>query len=61
MMNKNTPRLIFWELTKRCNLKCAHCRAEAEDNSFTGELGLDKIKRILDNISANYSPILVLT
>lgn len=61
MMNKNTPRLIFWELTKRCNLKCAHCRAEAEDNSFTGELGLEKIKRILDNISANYSPILVLT
>ena len=20
------PRLIFWELTKRCNLKCAYCR-----------------------------------
>lgn len=61
MMNKNTPRLIFWELTKRCNLKCAHCRAEAEDSSFTGELGLEKIKSILDNISASYSPIMVLT
>ncbi len=61
MMNKNTPRLIFWELTKSCNLKCAHCRAEAEDNNYTGELGLDQIKGILDNISSNYSPILVLT
>ena len=61
MMNKNTPRLIFWELTKSCNLKCAHCRAEAEDNNYTGELELDQIKGILDNISSNYSPILVLT
>lgn len=60
-MNKNTPRLIFWELTKSCNLKCAHCRAEAEDNIYTGELELNQIKGILDNISANYSPIIVLT
>ncbi len=61
MMNKNSPKLIFWELTKMCNLKCAHCRAEAEDSSFTGELNLDTIKGILDNISTNYTPILVLT
>jgi heme b synthase len=61
MIHKNVPRLIFWELTKKCNLKCAHCRAEAEDNSFEGELKLDEIKAIIDNISSNYSPILVLT
>lgn len=61
MMNKNIPRLIFWELTKMCNLKCAHCRAEAGDSSFTGELNLAQVKSVLDNISANYSPILVLT
>ena len=61
MLNRNAPRLIFWELTKRCNLKCAHCRAEADDNSFTGELELDKIKKILDDIASVYSPIMVLT
>ena len=27
MMMQNIPRLIFWELTKQCNLKCKHCRA----------------------------------
>ena len=21
------PRLIFWEVTKGCNLRCIHCRA----------------------------------
>jgi len=61
MIHKNVPRLIFWELTKRCNLKCVHCRAEAEENSFTGELKLDEIKGIIDNIVSDYSPILVLT
>ncbi len=60
-MHDNTPRLIFWELTKSCNLKCAHCRAEAEDNYYAGELVFDQIREIIDNISSNYSPILVLT
>jgi heme b synthase len=38
-----------------------HCRAEAEDSSFAGELKLNEIKTIIDNIASNYSPILVLT
>ncbi len=61
MMNRNIPRLIFWELTKRCNLKCAHCRAEADESIFEGELSLEKIKSTIDQISANYSPIMILT
>ncbi len=61
MMNKNTPRLIFWELTKRCNLNCAHCRAEAEDIDYSGELETDGIKKIIDDITSKYSPILILT
>jgi len=61
MMNNNIPRLIFWELTKRCNLNCAHCRAEAEDIDYTGELDTHNIKKVLDDISSKYSPILILT
>ncbi len=61
MMQKNIPRLIFWELTKRCNLTCAHCRAEADNIDFSGELNTSEIKRIIDEISSKYSPILVLT
>ena len=26
-----TPRLIFWEVTKGCNLRCIHCRATATE------------------------------
>ncbi len=61
MMELNKPRLIFWELTKRCNLKCKHCRAEADDISFAGEMGTDEIKKIIDDITSFVKPILVLT
>ncbi len=58
---KNVPRLIFWELTKRCNLQCRHCRAEAEDFACGDELTFSEITGAIDGIADNYSPILVLT
>ncbi len=61
MKMPNIPRLIFWELTKRCNLSCVHCRAEAENNEFYGELSLEQIKKVIDNIVEIAKPILVLT
>ena len=30
------PRLVAWELTRRCNLKCAHCRASAGEGGANG-------------------------
>jgi len=61
MMMQNIPRLIFWELTKQCNLRCKHCRAEADDNIFHGELSFEEICGVIDNIAVHYNPILVLT
>ncbi len=61
MKMDHVPRLIFWELTKECNLDCIHCRAEAEHTRFEGELTLDAITSVIDDISAHYKPILVLT
>jgi len=61
MKMPDKPRLIFWELTKQCNLACKHCRAEAENIDYSGEPGLDQVKKIIDDIAAFSSPILVLT
>lgn len=58
---KNVPRLIFWELTKQCNLRCVHCRAEAAIEESRGDLDLAQIKGIIDDIAAHYKPIVVLT
>ncbi|MBM4310742.1 MAG: heme b synthase [Deltaproteobacteria bacterium] len=57
----DTPRLVFWELTKRCNLACRHCRADAADMDFSGELDFDSAKKVIDDITAFANPILVLT
>ncbi len=54
------PRLIFFELTKRCNLRCIHCRAEAYENSQDA-LTLEEVKRILREISEISKPIMILT
>ncbi len=58
---QHIPRLIFWELTKKCNLTCAHCRAEAEDIDFSGELDFRQIRNVIDDIASFAKPILVLT
>ena len=39
----NELRLVFWELTARCNLTCKHCRAEAQDHFVKGELSTQEV------------------
>lgn len=54
-------RLVFWELTARCNLKCVHCRAEAQDDFAAGELSTEEIIRVAREIRKAADPIIVLT
>lgn len=55
------PRLIFWELTKGCNLRCIHCRASATELSSPTDLPTKTATSIIDQIAAYASPILVLS
>ncbi len=58
---QNKPRLIFWELTKGCNLRCIHCRASATELSSPNDLTTETAKGIIDQIAAVSTPILVLS
>jgi len=55
------PRLIFWEVTKGCNLRCIHCRATATELSSPTDLPTSKALDIIDQIAAHSNPILVLS
>jgi AdoMet-dependent heme synthase len=55
------PRLIFWEVTKGCNLRCVHCRATATELSSPTDLPTDRAIEIIDQIAAFANPILVLS
>ena len=56
-----TPRLIFWEVTKGCNLRCIHCRATATELMSPADLPTDKALNIISQIADFGSPILVLS
>ena len=55
------PRIVAWEITRRCNLACAHCRAAAHNGPYPDELTLEECKRVMDNIASISDPILILT
>ena len=58
---QNKPRLIFWELTKGCNLRCIHCRASATELSSPDDLSTQAARDIIDQIAEVSTPILVLS
>ncbi len=56
-----TPRLVFWEVTKGCNLRCIHCRATATELMSPRDLPTGKALNIISQIADFGSPILVLS
>jgi len=58
---ENKPRLVFWEVTKGCNLRCIHCRATATELTSPADLSTPKALDIITQISEFANPILVLS
>ncbi len=55
------PTIIAWEITRSCNLACAHCRAAAHCEPYPGELSLEECKAVMDDIASITDPILIIT
>ena len=55
------PRLIFWEVTKGCNLRCIHCRATATELMSPRDLSTPQALDIIAQIASYANPILVLS
>lgn len=58
-----TPRLqlVAWEITRSCNLYCAHCRASATYGQYSGELSIKECRRVIDEILEVGKPIIILS
>ena len=62
MHNKGfIPRLVFWELTSACNLKCVHCRACPIDQRSPEDLTTEEGKTLIEQIASFAKPVLVLS
>jgi len=60
---RETPQLVFWEVTKACPLACAHCRASAICHPLPGELTTDEGLSLIEQVASfgRPAPILVMT
>jgi len=56
-----TPRLIAWELTRRCVLSCRHCRASATEHADADELTTAETAAAMRNVASFAKPTLILT
>lgn len=54
-------RLVAWETTRRCNLKCVHCRALAQNDADPNELTTAQAKKLLDETALLGKAIVILT
>ncbi len=52
------PRLVFWELTTGCNLRCIHCRASATELMSPDDLSTRECFEIVDQL-AEYAPMIL--
>lgn len=50
MVQFQMPRVVAWEVTRRCPLKCRHCRAGAADVPYARELSTAECRRVLDSL-----------
>lgn len=59
---KDAPlRMIAWELTGSCNLRCLHCRASAVDRPLPNEFTTEESFKLLDDIVSFAKPVIILT
>jgi len=54
-------RLLAWEVTRRCNLACLHCRAAAGLGPYPGELTTAEGLALLDDLAAMGQVVVILT
>ncbi|MDG4474911.1 radical SAM/SPASM domain-containing protein [Thiovibrio frasassiensis] len=56
------PKWIAWEITRRCNLKCVHCRSSSGlEAKGHPDFTLAEAKRVLDDIASYGKPVVVLS
>jgi heme b synthase len=58
----SVPRLVFWETTAGCNLRCIHCRRiDVADKLAPEDLTTEESKDLVDQILTFSRPILILS
>jgi 12,18-didecarboxysiroheme deacetylase len=57
--SKDKKPVVVWNMTRRCNLKCVHCYAQAKDIEFENELSTAEGKNLIDDLANFGSPVIL--
>ena len=58
--SKDKKPVVVWNMTKRCNLRCIHCYAQAKGEVYQGdELSTDEGKKLIDDLAGFGSPVIL--
>jgi radical SAM protein with 4Fe4S-binding SPASM domain len=60
-ISRGAPRLISWNITLRCPLKCAHCYVDAGEREAEGVLSTEEAFGVIDQICETGKPVVVLS
>ena len=55
------PLVVSWNVTLKCNLKCAHCYINAAEKELSDELNTDAAKMLIHQITEVSRPLLILS
>lgn len=51
--------VVVWNMTRRCNLKCVHCYAQALGTDGQDEISTAQAKSIIDDLAAYGAPVML--
>ncbi|MBD5641797.1 MAG: 12,18-didecarboxysiroheme deacetylase [Desulfovibrio sp.] len=57
--SRDKKPVVVWNMTQRCNLKCAHCYAQAKGMAGRDEIGTEAARAIIDDLAAYGAPVML--
>ncbi|WP_291319610.1 12,18-didecarboxysiroheme deacetylase [Desulfonatronospira sp.] len=57
--SKDKKPVVVWNMTRRCNLKCVHCYAQALDEQGSDEIDTPAAKEIINDLAAYGAPVML--
>lgn len=42
--------IVVWNITRRCNLRCAHCYSDSTARHYPGELSFEQCRAVIDDL-----------
>ena len=58
--SRDKKPVVVWNMTRRCNLKCVHCYAQAvEAHDGADAIGTEQAKAMIDDLAAYGAPVML--